>query len=60
MNHVVCLVCGRRWTAAIQLRHCRDEACEASWLDLPMFTDKADADRASAEARLEARRTAAT
>lgn len=44
--HVVCTVCGCRWTtdSLHQVRQCRNKECEAGWMDLPMFASKTDAD----------------
>jgi hypothetical protein len=52
--HVVCGECGTRWTVSYQEgrttpptpRKCRNPKCNATWLELPMFMDRADADRA--------------
>lgn len=49
LHYIVCRECGTRWeTRAPQNpRHCNNPECEASWLDLPMFVNKDDADRAA-------------
>lgn len=50
--HVVCCICGCRWTteSVEQPRQCQREGCEAGWMELPMFADKADADRTAEQA----------
>ena len=55
--HVVCTECGTRWTVSytegktspMTPRECKNRGCEASWLNLPLFIDEADADRTAAE-----------
>ena len=53
MFHVVCTVCGARWTTESiqQPRQCQNEECEAGWTELPMFADVADADRTAKQAK---------
>lgn len=48
-HYVVCRECGTRWTtmALVNPRRCQNIECEAGWLDLPMFVDEADAERAA-------------
>lgn len=45
--YVVCRNCGARFLSLQTPRHCINRDCEAGWLDLPMFIDIADADRAA-------------
>ena len=47
--HVVCRACGARFLSVKQPRYCVNPACDAGWLDLPCFEDKADAERAAKE-----------
>ncbi len=48
VTYIVCRNCGARWTSDDQHspRACVNEECDAGWMDLPEFADKADADRA--------------
>ena len=59
LYYVVCRECGRRWEtrAPSNPRRCVNVECEAGWLDLPMFLQVEDADRAASE--FEAERVAA-
>jgi hypothetical protein len=55
--HVVCRDCGTRWTVSYQpgkttprtQTQCKNRECDAGWIDLPMFWNEADADRAAEE-----------
>jgi hypothetical protein len=46
--HVVCMKCGTRWIAFGRPHACSNLECEAGWLDLPEYADKAAADQAAA------------
>jgi len=52
--HAVCKRCGTRWTVSFRKgsspmtpSECKNRECDARWLDLPLFMDEADADRAA-------------
>lgn len=64
--HVVCGECRTRWrvpykpgyTTPMQPRECQNRECDAHWLDLSMFLEKADADHAANKANPAARQQA--